>query len=269
MSTSKHKHVLDEALKAIPSNFRKNILKTYRDLKTRHSEAKYDASGLSAGKFCESVFRFVQHHLTGSHVPFGTAIPNFVEECAKLVALPKTTGNESLRVVMPRTLVFVYTIRNKRGIGHVGGDVDANRLDSQIIATASDWILCELIRVFHSLSLEEAQDLVDSVSTRQVPDIWEVAGRKRVLRDDLDFKDKTLLLLYSSNDQTALVEDLFLWTKYSNQAYGYVRGAPNTGDGAVTDSNSTMREWLIIGIAAGAALTAGGVSLTLLRRRQS
>src|SRR5438067_6044260 len=60
------------------------------------------------------------------------------------------------------------------------------------------------------------------------------------------------------------------WTKYSNQAYGYVRGAPNTGDGAVTDdSNSTMREWLIIGIAAGAALTAGGVSLTLLRRRQS
>ena len=59
------------------------------------------------------------------------------------------------------------------------------------------------------------------------------------------------------------------WTKYSNQAYGYVRGAPNTGDGPVTDSNSTMREWLIIGIAAGAALTAGGVSLTLLRRRQS
>jgi hypothetical protein len=107
-------------------------------------------------------------------------------------------------------------LRNKRGIGHVGGDVDANRLDSQVIATASDWIVCELIRVFHNLSLEEAQDLVDSVSTRQISDIWEIAGRKRVLRTDLDFKDKTLLLLYSSGDQGALVEDLFLWTKYSN-----------------------------------------------------
>jgi hypothetical protein len=52
MSTAKPKDVLDEALKSIPSNFRKHILKTYRDLKTRHSEAKYDASGLSAGKFC-------------------------------------------------------------------------------------------------------------------------------------------------------------------------------------------------------------------------
>jgi len=69
--------------------------------------------------------------------------------------------------------------------------------------------------VFHNLSLEEAQDLVDSVSTRQISDIWEIGGRKRVLREG-SFKDKTLLLLYSSIDQGALVEDLFLWTKYSN-----------------------------------------------------
>src|SRR5947207_10689472 len=144
MSTSKSKDILDDALKAIPSNFRKNILKTYREPSRRHSEAKYDASGLSAGKFCESVFRFLQHHLTGTCVPFGTAIPNFADECAKLVALPKTTGNESLRVVLPRTLVFVYTLRNKRGIGHIGGDVEANHIDSQVIATASDWIVCEL-----------------------------------------------------------------------------------------------------------------------------
>ena len=61
------------------------------------------------------------------------------------------------------------------------------------------------------------------------------------------------------------------WTKYGNQAYGYAaaRGAPNTGDGAAVAGSTTMREWLIIGIAAGAALTAGGVSLTLLRKRQS
>jgi hypothetical protein len=216
MSTPKRKDVLNEALKAIPSNFRKHILRTYRDLKTRHTEGKYDASGLSAGKFCESVLRFLQQHLTGTCIAFGTAVPNFPNECAKLLGLPKTSGNESLRVVIPRTLSFIYTLRNKRGIGHVGGDVDANRLDSHVIATASDWIVCELIRVFHNLSLEEAQDLVDSVSTRQISDIWEVSGRKRVLRTDLDFKDKTLLLLYSSVDQGALVEDLFLWTKYSN-----------------------------------------------------
>ena len=64
------------------------------------------------------------------------------------------------------------------------------------------------------------------------------------------------------------------WAKFANQAYGYpaagaVRAAPNTGDGAVASGTDTMREWLIIGIVAAGALTAGGASFALLRRRQS
>ncbi len=212
---SKPKDSLDSALAAIPSDFRKKLLNSYRDLKTRHSEAKFDAAGLSAGKFCETTLRFLQQKLTGAHVPFGAKIPNFVEACASLGQQPVTSGNESLRIVIPRALVYLYTLRNKRGIGHVGGDVDANRLDSYVLVTGCDWIVCELIRIFHNLSLDEAQDLVDSVSTRQLVDIWEVAGRKRVLRDDLDFKQKVLLLLYSNHDHGALAEDLFAWTKYS------------------------------------------------------
>jgi hypothetical protein len=108
MSTAKRKDVINEALKAIPSNFRKHIFKTYRDLKTCHTEGKFDASGLSAVKFCESVLRFLQNHLTGKSIPFGTAIANFPDECAKLVTHPKNSGNESLRVVIPRTLTFIY-----------------------------------------------------------------------------------------------------------------------------------------------------------------
>ena len=60
------------------------------------------------------------------------------------------------------------------------------------------------------------------------------------------------------------------WSRYGDQAYGYaaVRGAPNTGDGS-TSGSTTMREWLIIGIVAAGALTAGAGSFALLRRRQS
>jgi hypothetical protein len=83
---------------------------------------------------------------------------------------------------------------------------------------ASDWIICELIRVFHNLSLEDAQDLVDSVSSRRIPDVWEVAGRKRVLRTDLSFSEQTLLLLYACETNGALIEDLFTWTRHSNKS---------------------------------------------------
>src|SRR5436309_13689309 len=116
-STPKPKDILDEALKSIPSNFRKHILKTYRDLKTRHSEAKYDASGLIAGKFCESVFRFLQHHLTGAHVPFGRAIPNFAAEFPNLIRLPKTTENDSRGVPHQARETFSCTPRQNRGTG--------------------------------------------------------------------------------------------------------------------------------------------------------
>jgi hypothetical protein len=84
-------------------------------------------------------------------------------------------------------------------------------------ARACDWVVCELLRTHHNLSLEEAQDLVDGLAQRQIPEIWHVAGKKRVLRDGLDFKQQVLLLCYQEPEQAVLSEDLFSWVKYSNQ----------------------------------------------------
>jgi DNA-binding PucR family transcriptional regulator len=117
---------------------------------------------------------------------------------------------------MPRALVFVYTLRNKRGIGHVGGDVDANHIDAMTIARVCDWIVCELIRTFHNLSLEEAQDIVDSLAQRNLPEVWNVAGKKRILRDGLTFKDQVLLLCYAEQESTVFAEDLLAWVEYAN-----------------------------------------------------
>ena len=204
----------------VPPKFRSRIVKAYLQLKRRHFEAQYssewDTSGVSAGKFCEAVLRFLQQHLTGSSTPFGQNIRNFADECRNLVILPATAGPESLRVIVPRALVFLYTLRGKRGIGHIGGDVEANQIDAATLVRACDWVICELVRIFHRLSLEEAQALVDGLAQRTIPDIWEVAGKKRVLRTDLTYKESTLLLLYSSSESGVLLEDLFAWTEHSN-----------------------------------------------------
>ena len=146
----------------------------------------------------------------------GTHIPNFADECQNLIKLPKTAGIESLRVIIPRALMFLYTLRGKRGIGHVGGDVEANEIDSATLVRVCDWIICELIRVYHQLSLEEAQDIVDAIYTRNLPDVWEVAGKKRVLKTGLSYKDATLLLAYSELGKGVLSEDLYTWTDHSS-----------------------------------------------------
>lgn len=216
MSTRSFNPVLDTALASIPSSFRSKLIKTYLDLKRNCVESRYEAAGLVAGKFCEVVLRLLQNTVHGFFLAFGKKIGNFAEECRKLITAPSTSGSESERVVVPRALVYLYTMRNKRGIGHVGGDVDPNAIDIATMVRTADWIVCELIRIHHGLSLEEAQDIVDGLSVRQLPTIWEVGGKKRILKDGLKTKDQVLLLLYSSPASAVLVEDLCDWVEYSN-----------------------------------------------------
>lgn len=198
---------VEDALKGIDAPFRDRLLKSYRGLKSALREGNFDACGIRAGRFCEVLLRWVQQELTGAHVPFGTKIANFRDECAKCEATPAANGHESVRLLIPRALNFLYTLRNKRGIGHEGGDVDANAIDASTAVRISDWCVCELIRLKHSISLEEAQSICDVVSQRELPDVWEVLGKRRVLMPGLNYSERTLLLLYSVPDASVPIED--------------------------------------------------------------
>jgi hypothetical protein len=215
--------VLDLALANVNEKFRGRIIKTYLELKHRlirsfHTK-EYDSSGLSSGKFCETVFRILEFELkSGSYTPFSQHIGNLAKELINLEQIPKSAGHESLRIIIPRALLVIYTLRNKRGIGHVGGDVEANQIDATTIVKNADWVIAELIRIYHVLSLEEAQTIIDSINNKAIPDVWEINGKKRILKAGLDYKDKVLLLLYSDVNYGIAVEDLFEWVEYSNMA---------------------------------------------------
>lgn len=219
MSTRRPKSPLENALAGIPSAFRSKLIKTYIDIRRNYAENRHEAAGLSTGKFCEVSIRLLQHEVTGIYVPFGTKISNFADECRKIMNSTASSVTESLRIVIPRGLVFMYTMRNKRGIGHVGGDIEANQIDSATVVRLADWVICELIRLYHSLPIEEAQDIIDSLADRVLPDVWEVGGKKRVLRKGLTAKQQTLLLLYSSLGSFVLSEDLFDWVEYYSLAH--------------------------------------------------
>lgn len=216
MNTRNLNPALESALASISSLFRAKIVQAYLELKRNCVEHRYEAAGLSTGKFCEVVIRLLQQIVHGTYTAFGKQIGNFADECQKLIQAPTTAGNDSERIILPRALVYLYTMRNKRGIGHVGGDVDANAIDIATMARTADWVICELVRINHGLSLEEAQDIVDGISVREFPTVWEVAGKKRVLKDGLKSRDQALLLLYSCQESAVLVEDLCSWVEYSN-----------------------------------------------------
>ena len=199
----------------MPEGFRQRLIGTYLEVKESHRQANSELVGLKAGKFCEVLIRLLQQEVTGTYIQFSKKIPNMADECRKIISAQNNSITDSVKVVIPRALIFLYTMRNKRGIGHIGGDIDANNIDSATIARISDWILCELIRVFHKMPIEKAQDLIDSISARSLPIIWEVAGRKRVLNNTLTAKQKVLLLLYSEPNTAVFTEDLCSWVEYA------------------------------------------------------
>ncbi len=205
---------LEDALASLPAVLSSRLIERYGALKSAYTNGQHDASGLRAGRFAEVLIRVLQNELTGSYTPLGQQLAPFDQEVDALSKTPKTSGPESLRIIIPRALLFLSTLRNKRGIGHEGGDVDANEIDAATCVRVADWCLSELIRVVHTLSLEEAQALLDAIAEREVPHVWAGAGVKRVLDPLLPTRDQVLILLYSEPDTAVPVEDLFEWTEY-------------------------------------------------------
>ncbi len=217
MNTKLTSPSLENALSSIPDSLRKRLIKNYSTLKSQSFEGKHDAIGHQAGRLAEVLLRVLQHILTGTHIPLNKDIGNFKTESGKLESTPKTSGPEGLRILMPRALLFLYTLRNKRDFGHTGGEVEANEIDSLTAMRIADWCMSELVRTCHNVPIEDAQLICDAIAERMLPAMWEVLGRKRILNTSLTYRDQTLVLLYSEIEIGVPTEDLIEWTEHPNR----------------------------------------------------
>jgi len=109
-------------------------------------------------------------------------------------------------------IVALYEIRNNRGVGHAGGDVDPNHLDATAVVYMAKWVVAELVRLIHSLTPDEARDLVEALIVREVSLVWNGGDTRRVLATGLTARKGTLLLL--SGVAEARESDLVSWLEY-------------------------------------------------------
>ena len=196
----------------LPSEIVDALLSSYEGIKQNFYLGKYEPSELSGGKFVEACFRILQYETNGgNYVAIGTSIPNLIGKLRAFEQIPSANASESLRIHIPRTLLAMYNIRNKRGVGHLGGDVNPNRSDASLLVACADWVMAELFRIHYQCSLEEAQMVVDALVQRRLPLVYELEDVKRVLLPRLSYKDKTLLLLASEFPKKVSESDLLAW----------------------------------------------------------
>lgn len=184
------------ALAGIPDGLRLPLLNEFNKLARNFREARWEPAELNGGKLCEIVYTILRGHVDGSLPASPTKPANMVDACK---ALEKAAGfPRSIRIQMPRMLVALYEIRNNRNVGHVGADVDPNHMDASVVVSMSQWIMAELVRIFHAVSTDEASKIVDSLVERTIPLLWQVGGKTRILNPALSAKDKMLVLAYGA-----------------------------------------------------------------------
>lgn len=204
-------------LDGLPVGLREPLLKSYKEIGANYVERRWEPSELNGGKFCEVVYSIVSGSLSGTFPSAPSKPPDMVRACRALEGLPadvNRVGDRSLRILIPRMLPPLYEIRNNRGVGHVGGDVDPNYLDATAVHGMASWVLAELVRVFHGTSTQEAQESVDALVERKLPLVWAVGDVRRVLDKDMSTSDQVLALLYG---EPGWVDDkeLSRWVEYS------------------------------------------------------
>jgi hypothetical protein len=206
----------DSALSGIPDGLRKPLLAEFNRIITGFMERRWTSAELSGGRFCEIVHTILDGHARGAYASTPAKPLNFVDACR---ALEKNKGvPRSFQILIPRLLPALYEIRNNRNVGHVGGDVNPDFMDSSAVVSISSWILAELVRVFHAISTDEAQKVVNELSERRLPLVWRSGDLRRVLKPDLPLKSQVLLLLASSPGRVRS-DDLLRWTGYKSKQY--------------------------------------------------
>ncbi|GGA90186.1 hypothetical protein [Puia dinghuensis] len=203
----------------LPTGLRTPLIDCYNSIISSYSEHRWEPSELNGGKFCEVVYSIISGYIAGTFPPSPSKPSNMFDACqalGKIPANPGLIGDRSVRILIPRVLPFLYEIRNNRGVGHVGGDVDPNYMDSTAVVNISSWILAELIRVFHNVTTIEAQEMADCLIERRHPLVWEIENVRRVLDSTLKVRDQTLVLLHTRPAWT-MASDLFSWVEYSRE----------------------------------------------------
>lgn len=214
MSVAKNQ-VIAALTPPLPLELSENIVKEYLEIKQNFAFRRFRPSELNGGRFAECILRLLQHVDNPPFTPFGVSLGNKPDVIVNR-ALQNTSLHDSMRFYIPRLAKILLDIRNRRDVAHVGGDVSPNLADAQFISHTADWVLTEVLRIYYSCTIDTAKKISESINEFRVPIIADIDGHLRVQNTGLDYKQKTLAILYHKSPTRVSESALVKWTRYSN-----------------------------------------------------
>jgi hypothetical protein len=194
----------------VPHSLEEELFEKLREIERNFRERRWEPAELNGGKLSEVAYCVIRGYVDGNFPSKSSKPGNFYDACLDMSNAPASVGR-SIRIQIPRMLIALYEIRNNRNVGHVGGDVDPNHMDAVCVLHMGKWVVSELVRVFHGVTLTQATELIDAFSEREISLIWDTGSARRVLDNSLSMLEKTLVLIYSETgpmDESSLLAGL-------------------------------------------------------------
>jgi hypothetical protein len=205
--------VPEDVFSELPEELRRELLAAFGEIVKNYAERRWEPAELNGGKLCEVVYSIVKGKIDGNYPAQASKPQNMLDACKQL---EQATGvPRSLRIQIPRMIVALYEVRNNRNVGHVGGDVDPNHMDAVCVLQMAKWMVAELIRVLHNRPVDEAAEIVEALAEREIPLVWKVGEKLRVLDPKMSMKDKSLLILHATAGPMS-ERDLVDFVEHSN-----------------------------------------------------
>ncbi|MFG6444897.1 hypothetical protein ACFXQA_06445 [Microbacterium sp. P07] len=199
------------AFAVLPPALAQDLLDAHAEVVTNYAEHRWEPSELNGGKLCEAVYTIIEGYLSGTYPARASKPRNMPAACLALEQ-KYTTADRSPRIQIPRMIIALYEIRNNRGVGHAGGDVNPNQMDATAVLYMSKWLMAELVRLLHRLTTVRATEVVEALVEREVSLVWKWGEKRRVLRTGLTLKQQALLLLAGVTEGTE--SDLVSWLEH-------------------------------------------------------
>lgn len=194
----------------MPTTLAHEVLEAFVEAKRRFYLNDFMPNAVEGGRFSEAVLRVMQWASVGKFTSLSD--PKFKADVVinTLAALPAGSQPESIRLHIPRAVRVIYDIRNKRNTAHLSDGIDPNLQDASIVVAILGWVLSELVRLYHSVSANEAQSMIDALVSREVPMIQVFDGKPRLLQT-VGASDHILILAYWAGEAGVGRKELTSW----------------------------------------------------------
>lgn len=188
------------------------LLAAYQEAKHNFYLGGLRLGTVEGGRFCEAALRMLQQTTTNAFTPLGKQL----DANKIIVQLSNTSAGsfpDAIRLHIPRAIRVVYDVRNSRDAAHLADGIDPNLQDASLVIGNIDWILAELVRLYHGINPNDAQQIIDTLVTRKVPIVQDFDGFLKVLNPKLKATEYVLVLLYERGAAGASHEQIESWVR--------------------------------------------------------